>query len=91
MSNKSSLRKQRRCRLKIVRLLENQVPQAEVARRRGVSRQTVSRWAEKWATGGVAVMRARVADFAQLAHAECSCAHRFSIAALAVRERLSGQ
>lgn len=57
MSSKLSLKEQRRRRLKGVRWLEKHVPQAEVARRLGVSRQTVSRWAEKLAGGGVAALR----------------------------------
>lgn len=45
MSAKLSLKEQRRRRLKGVRLLEKGLPQAEVARRLDVSRQSVSRWA----------------------------------------------
>ena len=57
MSGKLSLKEQRRRRLRGVRLLEQQVRQAEVARRLGVSRQTVSRWAETLNTQGAAALR----------------------------------
>lgn len=56
MNSKESLQEQRRRRLKGVRLLQKDVAQAEVARRLGVSRQSVLRWARRLESGGMAAM-----------------------------------
>ena len=48
-----------RRRLRAARLLENGVPQAEIARRLGVSRQSVSAWAKKLDTAGRDALKAR--------------------------------
>jgi transposase len=41
-----------RRRLRAARLLEQGIPEAEVARRVGAHRQSVNRWAKQWAEGG---------------------------------------
>ena len=46
-------------RLKAARLLAKGVPQAEVARRVGATRQSVSRWAAKLEAGGSASLKSR--------------------------------
>lgn len=48
-----------RRRLRAARLLENGVPQAEVARRLGVSRQSVNIWAKKLETEGREALKAK--------------------------------
>jgi transposase len=42
----------RQRRLQAARLFQQGLPQAEIARRLGVSRQTASRWHARWRTGG---------------------------------------
>jgi transposase len=42
----------RQRRLRAARLFAQGLPQAEIARRLGVSRQTASRWHTRWRTGG---------------------------------------
>jgi transposase len=42
----------RQRRLRAARLFQQGLPQAEIARRLGVSRQTASRWHARWRTGG---------------------------------------
>ncbi len=49
---KRDLMKLERRRLQAARLLEQKVPEAEVARRVGVHRQSVNRWARQLAGGG---------------------------------------
>jgi transposase len=70
MSTKQSSRRVRRgpprdrdaqeqVRLHAAELFARQVPQAEVARTLGVSRQNVSRWYRRWQQGGDAALRSR--------------------------------
>lgn len=56
MNSKPSLKEQRRRRLKGVRLLQKNIAQAEVARRLGVSRQSVLRWAKRLEAGDAAAL-----------------------------------
>ena len=46
-------------RLRAIRLLDNGVSQAQVARELGVSRQSVSRWASAWSSDGKSALKAR--------------------------------
>jgi transposase len=46
----------RQRRLQAARLFQQGLPQAEVARRLGVSRQTASRWQARWRQGGRAAL-----------------------------------
>ena len=50
---------QERVRLAAAGLFARQVPQAEVARELGVSRQNVSRWYRRWRQGGEQALRSR--------------------------------
>src|SRR4051812_21435220 len=50
---------QEQVRLQAAGLFARQVPQAEVARELGVSRQNVSRWYRRWQQGGEAALRSR--------------------------------
>src|SRR3954451_12111650 len=50
---------QEQTRLQAAGLFARQVPQAEVARELGVSRQNVSRWYRRWQQGGEAAVRSR--------------------------------
>lgn len=57
MGTELSLKEQRRRRLKGVKLLEKGIAQAEVARRLGVSRQSVSRWVALLSSEGLPSLR----------------------------------
>ena len=46
-----------RRRLQAGRLLQRGLSEAEVARRLGVHRQSVNRWAQQWAEGGYAALK----------------------------------
>src|SRR6266576_3140671 len=50
---------QEQVRLQAVGLFARQVPQAEIARTLGVSRQNVSRWYRRWQHGGEDALRSR--------------------------------
>src|SRR4051794_34029616 len=50
---------QEQVRLAAAGLFARQVPQAEVARELGVSRQNVSRWYRRWQQGGEQALRSR--------------------------------
>jgi transposase-like protein len=50
---------QERVRLQAAALFARQVPQAEIARELGVSRQNVSRWYRRWQQGGEDGLRSR--------------------------------
>jgi transposase len=50
---------QEQLRLQAAALFSRQVPQAEVVRELGVSRQNVSRWYRRWRQGGVDALRSR--------------------------------
>lgn len=57
---KRDLKALQRRRLRAARLLEQGVAQAEVARRIGVTRQSVSRWAKRMSDGGQTALKAAV-------------------------------
>jgi transposase len=57
MKSKDRLKDLERRRIRAARLLQRGVPQAEVARRVEVSRQSVSRWAETLASEGFEALR----------------------------------
>jgi transposase len=50
---------QQQVRLRAAGLFARQVPQAEIARTLGVSRQNVSRWYRRWQQGGEDALRSR--------------------------------
>jgi transposase-like protein len=50
---------QEQTRLQAAALFARQVPQAEVMRELGVSRQNVSRWYRRWQSGGEQALRSR--------------------------------
>lgn len=56
---KRDLKALQRRRLRAARLLDKGVPQAEVARRVGVSRQSVNTWAKKFEADGQAALKAQ--------------------------------
>lgn len=56
---KRDLKALQRRRLRAARLLDKGVPQAEVARRVGVSRQSVNTWAKKLEADGQAALKAQ--------------------------------
>ena len=56
---KRDLKALQRRRLRAARLLTKGLPQAEVARRVGVSRQSVSAWAAKLEADGRAALKAK--------------------------------
>lgn len=56
---KRDLKALQRRRLRAIRLLKKGVNQADVARQLGVSRQSVSRWADTWSSDGDAALKAK--------------------------------
>lgn len=73
MKYKRDLKALERRRLKGARLLKQGVPQAEVARRCGVSRQTVSMWERRRKSKGAEAMKRRpLGRPRQLSDAQCA-------------------
>ena len=65
MGKKSTLPPEKRSEL-VVRLLSKEEPAAQIARRAGISEQTLYRWREEFLNGGKQALRGRGADKEQV-------------------------
>jgi transposase len=64
MAKKSGLNGEQRAQL-VLRLLSKEEPAAQLARRAGISEQTLYRWREEFITAGTQALNGRTAEGAQ--------------------------